>query len=204
MNAIHVPGTMRHPWLGLLRHVGPTAIERVYGDDPEHLSAEVSSQNWLGSPGVAEPEIVRHEQRLGARLPPSYREFLQVTNGWDKDGIACGQLLPLAEIGWLRDLDPHLAGMWSSPDEKLLSVPDEDYFVYGEGQDTVHLRAEYLPDTLQIGEYDDGTYLLNPHIKTPDGEWEAWYLAPWLPGAMRFRSFWDLMNGRLREYTEAP
>ncbi|GAA4229199.1 hypothetical protein FHR32_002036 [Streptosporangium album] len=204
MSAIHVPGNMRYSWLGLLRHVGPVAIERAYGDDPEHLAAEARSRNWLGSPGVTEPEIVQHEQRLGVRLPPSYKEFLQVTNGWDEDGIACGRLLPLAEIGWLRDLDPHLAGMWSSPDEELLSVPDEDYFVYGEGQDTVHLRAEYLPDTLQIGEYDDGTYLLNPHIKTPDGEWEAWYLAPWLPGAERCRSFWDLMNSQLREYTEAP
>lgn len=73
--------------------------------------------------------------------------------------------------------------MWSSPDEKLLSVPDENYFVYGEGQDMIHLRAEYVPGTLQIGEYDDGVYLLNLHIKTPDGEWEAWYLAPWLAGA---------------------
>ncbi|MFI6451733.1 SMI1/KNR4 family protein [Streptosporangium amethystogenes] len=202
MSAIHVPSDMRYPWLSLLRQVGPIAIERVYGDDPEHLAAEARSQNWLGSPGVTEPEIMQHEQRLGVRLPPSYREFLKVTNGWDEDGIASGRLLPIGAIGRVRDLDPGLASIWSSPDEDL-HVPDEDYFVYGEGQDTIHFRGEYVPDSLQIGEYDDGTYLLNPRIKTPDGEWEAWYLAPWLAGAARFRSFWDLMNSQLREYTEA-
>ncbi|MGV9600110.1 hypothetical protein ACWDR1_25980 [Streptosporangium sandarakinum] len=71
---------------------------------------------------------------------------------------------------------------------------------YGEDQDTIHVRGEYVPDTLMIGEYDDGVYLLNPHVRTPDGEWEAWYMAPWLAGAERCRSFWDLMNNRLREY----
>ncbi|GAA3133201.1 SMI1/KNR4 family protein [Streptosporangium carneum] len=203
MSILHVPSDALFPWRDLLRHVGRLAVERAYGDDLEHLTAE-DSQNWPGSPGAAESELVRHEQRLGVRLPPSYREFLQVTNGWDEYGIAGGPLLPLTGIGWLRDLDPGLADMWSSPDWKPVSVPDEDYFVYGEEQDTVHLRPEYLPDTLQIGEYDDGTYLLNPHIKTPDGEWEAWYLAPWLAGAERCRSFWDLMNSQLREYVEAP
>ncbi|WP_449060829.1 SMI1/KNR4 family protein [Planomonospora algeriensis] len=146
---------------------------------------------------------MQHEQRLGVRLPPSYREFLRVTNGWDGDGLACGPLLPIEKIGWLRDLDPHLADMGSDPDEDL-RASDEDYFVYGEDQDTVHLRWEYVPDTLQIGEHDDGTYLLNPHITTPDGEWEAWYLAPWLPGAVRCRSFWDLVNSQLWEYPGTP
>jgi hypothetical protein len=146
---------------------------------------------------------VQHEQRLGVRLPPSYREFLRVTNGWDGDGIACGPLLPIEKIGWLRDLDPDLAEDWSSSYEGL-SIPDEDYFVYGKGQDPAHLRTEYLPDTLQIGEYDDGTYLLNPHVRAPDGEWEAWYLAAWLPGAKRCRSFWDLVNRQLWKYPGTP
>ncbi|MEU5344685.1 hypothetical protein AB0H18_28305 [Streptomyces sp. NPDC020766] len=33
---------------------------------------------------------------------------------------------------------------------------------------------------------------------TPDGEREGWYLAHWLPGAVRFRSCWDLMNDEYR------
>jgi hypothetical protein len=31
--------------------------------------------------------------------------------------------------------------------------------------------------------------LLNPEIVTPEGEWETWFFANWLPGATRYRSF---------------
>jgi hypothetical protein len=77
-------------------------------------------------------------------------------------------------------------------------VPDELYFVYGLEQDSIHYRGEYVPDTLLAGYWDDGVALLNPHVSTAEGEWEAWYLAPWLPGANRYRSFWDLAMDQLR------
>jgi hypothetical protein len=32
------------------------------------------------------------------------------------------------------------------------------------------------------------------------GEWEAWYFAPWMPGANRYRSFWDLMDEGYRRH----
>lgn len=41
---------------------------------------------------------------------------------------------------------------------------------------------------------DAAILLLNPEVVFEDGEWEAWYFATWLPGAMRFRSFADLMR----------
>ncbi|GAA3442393.1 SMI1/KNR4 family protein [Planomonospora venezuelensis] len=204
-----VPGVPRYPWLELLLTVNRAVHEEharsVASAPPEsaRLMAADPPPEWLGTPGAAEAEIVRHEERLGMRLPPSYREFLEVSDGWDETGAAAGPLLPVGGTGWLRELDPDLADTWSSSYEGL-RIPDEDYFVYGQGQDTAALRTEYLRDTLRIGEYDDGTYLLNPHVTTPDGEWEAWYLAAWLPGAVRFRSFWDLMNRRLREYAETP
>ncbi|RBQ16881.1 hypothetical protein DP939_27840 [Spongiactinospora rosea] len=139
-------------------------------------------------PPADEPEVRRLEDRLGMELPPSYRQFLLFANGWgdERHGYT---LLPAAKVGWLRDLEPDVAGIWSSPDD---AVPDELYFVYGPEQDSIHMRGEYVPDTLLVGYGDDGEFLLNPHIKTPDGEWEAWFLAPWLPGASRHRSFWDL------------
>ncbi|WP_202638062.1 hypothetical protein [Bailinhaonella thermotolerans] len=50
-------------------------------------------------------------------------------------------------------------------------------------------------DTLLVGSYDDeGSILLNPHVVTPEGEWEAWYIAAWMAGAARYRSFWDLVS----------
>jgi SMI1 / KNR4 family (SUKH-1) len=194
-----------HAWLDLLQTADAKSLEHVGGDALDPAAEAARERLRSGMAGASEAEITQREERLGASLPPSYRQFLQVANGWDAMAEPPVYLVPVAEIDWLRILDPHLAAMWSDDDpNSLLEVSDEEYFVYGDGQDPVHLRPEYLPDTLQIGEYDDGVFLLNPHIKTADGEWEAWYMAPWLPGAQRFRSFWDLMNDQFRESAETP
>lgn len=44
---------------------------------------------------------------------------------------------------------------------------------------------------------DSAIYLLNPLAISPEGEWEAWFFANWNPGAVRYRSFWELI---LAEY----
>ncbi|MFG1947809.1 SMI1/KNR4 family protein [Nonomuraea sp. NPDC048826] len=148
-------------------------------------------------PPAGEQDVRRLEERLGVGLPRSYRQFLLFADGWGADDYA---VWPAAKVGWLRDLDPHLIEVCSPPEEEgsSWSVPDDLYFVYGEEQDCVNLRPEYLPDTLLVGRWDDGEFLLNPRVTTPDGEWEAWYIAPWLAGAIRHRSFWDLMEDRMR------
>ncbi|MBB6348192.1 hypothetical protein FHU36_004737 [Nonomuraea muscovyensis] len=169
------PDAPRLPWLDLLGRVSKVA-----------------------SSGASEDRIARLEERLGTRLPPSYRAFLHLADGWGE-----GTLRASDEVGWLRDLDPHVAATGSEDDGYAIpSASDEDYFVYGDEQDTVFYRPEYLPGTLLIGEFDDGVYLLNPHVTTPEEEWEAWYLAPWLPGAQRFRSFWDLMNDEFERFAD--
>lgn len=148
---------------------------------------------YLLRPPASESEIRRLEERLGLGLPPSYRQFLLHADGWgtDEDEYC---IRSVATIGWLRDLEPWMAEGWGPDGETPRSVPDDLYFVYGEEQDCIHLREEYVPDTLLVGHWDQGVALLNPHVKTPEGEWEAWFLAPWLPGANRYRSFWDLME----------
>lgn len=55
------------------------------------------------------------------------------------------------------------------------------------------LKISHAPDASDV-------YLLNPRVVTPDGEWEAWYFAHWLPGAVRYRSFWDLMNDEYHNF----
>ncbi|MEU8386200.1 SMI1/KNR4 family protein [Streptosporangium sp. NPDC048865] len=147
-------------------------------------------------PPATEAEVRELEERLGVELPPSYRQFLLFANGWGSDDDCC--LLRVEEVGRLRDVDPSRAESWSEPKpENSWSVPDEFYFVYGREQDSVHYRGEYVPDTFLIGYWGDGVALLNPHVSTAEGEWEAWYLEPSLPGANRYRSFWDLAMDEL-------
>lgn len=94
-------------------------------------------------------------------------------------------------------MDADLVAGWIEGSSGAARVDDADYFVYGQAQNPISIRPEYLPHTLQISHTEDASdvYLLNPCVVTPDGEWEAWYLAHRLPGAVRYRSFWDLMNG---------
>jgi hypothetical protein len=62
--------------------------------------------------------------------------------------------------------------------------------LYGEKQDCVNFRREYLQTALQISDVgDSAVVLLNPKVVTPEGEWETWFFANWLPGAIRYRSF---------------
>ena len=62
------------------------------------------------------------------------------------------------------------------------------------------MRNEYLRHTLEVSGEGDGIYLLNPKVITADGEWEAWFFATWLPGARRYRSFWELMQDEYRQF----
>ena len=41
--------------------------------------------------------------------------------------------------------------------------------------------------------------LLNPRVRFPDGEWEAWDYAAWYPGVVRYRSFWEMMETMYRD-----
>ncbi|WP_052423900.1 SMI1/KNR4 family protein [Nonomuraea candida] len=175
--------TTSYGWAGLFSAKGLTP------PDPDRPAPDHGLH-----PPAGEAEVARLEERLGVGLPPSYRQFLLFADGWGEERFG-HTLLPAAKVGWLRDLEPEIAGIWSSPGSER--VPDELYFVYGAEQDSIDLRGEYVPGTLLVGYGDDGEFLLNPHVKTPDGEWEAWFLAPWLPGASRHRSFWDLAQNDL-------
>jgi HEAT repeat protein len=54
---------------------------------------------------------------------------------------------------------------------------------------------------LQISAIGDAAvYLLNPQVITKNGEWEAWFFANWLPGAHRYRSFQELMQGQYTSF----
>ena len=61
------------------------------------------------------------------------------------------------------------------------------------------MREEYLQTALEISsDSDDGDiYLLIPEVINLEGEWEAWHFGNKLPGANRYRSFYELMQQAL-------
>ena len=124
------------------------------------------------------------------KLPKSYKEFLRITNGFKQISLFAGHLLPVQEIGWLKNLVPDLYEVYELEE---FEVSNEDYFNYSDSQDSVKFRVEYLLNSIVVSKDVEGSIiLLNPQIKF-ENEWEAWLYASWYPGASRFKSFKELI-----------
>jgi len=164
-------------------------------------SQETLNSRWLGFPGASLEDIKIAEKRLGVDLPPSYRKFLQTSNGWRNAGAFIHRIWSTNEIAWFRERNQEWINAYAAPAYNLPTVSDQDYFVYREDQDPTTLRVEYLQTALEISDIgDSGIYLLNPEVVTKEGEWEAWFFANWLPGATRYRSFQELMKEEYRNF----
>lgn len=193
-------------WPELLKSLSATAIA------DEHigklLPAESIQSSWMGYPPASEEELSQVENRIGVKLPPSYRSFLAISNGWRYPSYFVYDLMPASKIGWFRDLQKDWIDAWSAGAADAVEqfgqpqpIPDEEYFVYGPGQDPSNFREEHWRQTLAISEDGDSAILLlNPKVVTADGEWEAWFFANWIPGAERYRSFWEMMQAQLANW----
>ena len=199
--------TAEWDWNGLLTRWSRAVLER-----PElagSLPGDVRETGWLGYPGATEEQLRSAEARLAIPLPPSYRAFLAASNGFRAPGAFVDVVWPAEEIGWYAARHQDLIDGWMEGHRLFAglatpSVRDAEYFVYGEHQDPARLRPEYLQTALQVSPFGDAAvYLLNPKAVTPEGEWEAWMHASWLPGAARYRSFWELMVEEFESFVES-
>lgn len=180
----------RDSWNVFLEAWAAAAVKKT-GDNPRP-----GPLSGLGFPGASEAQLTAAEHRLGTRLPPSYRSFLECTNGLRQPqefvGGSGGHFWPAEELDWFRTRNMEWIEAYN---HDPYPVPDSLYNVYGDQQDCVHFRAEYLYDCLELShDGDSAVYLLNPRIVTADGEWEAWSFANWHPGAVRYRSFAEMMR----------
>ncbi|WP_158578576.1 SMI1/KNR4 family protein [Spongiactinospora rosea] len=122
----------------------------------------------LGFPPATEDEVAAAEARLGCALPPSLREFLLVSNGWQDLGDFVCSLRAADELGWVRDLEPHWIDAYE--DEAI------------ERSLLVSLEA------------DSAIVFLDPMDVDERGEWAAYWLASWSgSGPERHGSFFELM-----------
>lgn len=152
------------------------------------VTPEVLASGWLGFPGAREEQLAELEGRLAVPLPPSYRSFLQISNGFLQPGVIVPRLLGADEVAWLRDVDPDTIEAWTAPQTDCPAGLDS--------------FEQYLPTALRVSARETvGTamYLLNPGVMSVDGEWEAFFFAHWVPGVRRFPSFWALMQSELED-----
>lgn len=155
-------------WNLFLRQWSRDLLERLEDSEFVNLPSEVIEVRWLGYPGATEADISEAETRLGTTFPPYYRNFLAVSNGWLKLDDITDRLWSVQEIEWLAAKNQELIDAWMigvATAGELVSVPDEEYFVYGDEQDTASLRNDYLQTALEIGgDSEQGLILLNPQV----------------------------------------
>src|SRR2546422_966019 len=66
------------------------------------LPVEARESGWLGFPQATESQIARAEERLKIALPPSYKAFLRVSNGWLRTSHAIERVWGTDQINWFR------------------------------------------------------------------------------------------------------
>ncbi|MGI4871705.1 MAG: SMI1/KNR4 family protein [Janthinobacterium lividum] len=159
---------------------------------------------WLGQPGASEMELAQLEQRLQRQLPPSYRKFLATSNGFGPIDYSIYNLSPIEEVDWLTAKDSHTVELWEGNPTPIdyPDLADELYLRYDGTQIEGILRPGHMRQCLMIADWcDAGFVALNPAVQH-EGEWEAWHFANWYPGAVRYRSFAEMMQSRYEEHKD--
>ncbi|MCZ4119788.1 SMI1/KNR4 family protein [Streptomyces sp. H39-S7] len=160
--------------------------------DLEDLSpddAEDRQRRWLGVDPAAEADIATMKARLGLEMPPSYKEFLRVSNGWRHAGGFVWMLAGTREAHWHEDA----SGLGEDFDE-----------FWGEEDNPQEVRAQVglWSRALQLDVESDATYvLLDPEDVGPDGEWAVRVWASWRASdPERYPSFAAFMVAMHQEF----
>ncbi|MBW8796313.1 MAG: SMI1/KNR4 family protein [Streptomyces sp.] len=158
------------------------------GGDATERDEEPLRTRWLGFPPAPEERIRELEERLGHRLPPSYRSFLAVTDGWRHAGGFLWVLAGTGQARWHEDA----AGLSEYFPGELDDGPaPEDQLLAGMWGRALQLDVE--SDALYV--------LLDPGDVDGAGEWAVYTWAPWhAEPPTRYGSFRVFMAAMYREF----
>lgn len=189
-------------WIRILSRLNSTL--RI-SSQVERPSAEAApSSRWNGLPGATESQIQEAEQRLHIQLPPSYRSFLLISNGWRQFDEFIERLLPAQEIARFESVDPQKLARLQRYGQGLNDT-DDDYLDYDNEKNIELIRPSYYGKSILVGKAwgaESDMVLLNPQIVFPNGEWETIFFANWIPGNRRYRSFRDFVVSRIESEIE--
>ncbi len=160
--------------------------------EPCDLPDAARASRWVGYPPATDDEIAAAEHRFRCTLPPSYKSFLKITNGWPLVSDSVRKLLPINSVEMLTESQPGIVDAFSKVPE--LDVPNvADYT----------LASSHYSHVIQISDYDDGCFLLNPFVQTHEGECQACFFASWANGAECYPSFKDLILSQYESFLAA-
>ncbi len=177
-------------WDKILQRWNEAILESV---DPSLLPPEAIHRHWVGCPPATDAQIEAVEQQFCCRLPRSYREFLKVTNGWPFVNDCVRRLWPVQSLRLLSESQNSLVEAYSKVPE-LEPARRGEYSV---------LPSSHYAHVIQISDYDDGCFLLNPHVQTTSDECQACFFADWVSGAECYPSFKDLILSQYESFIAA-
>ncbi|NEA65238.1 SMI1/KNR4 family protein [Streptomyces sp. SID12488] len=172
----------------LLRWSGEWADSLPAGETQGEDDETARQARWLGFPPASEERIASLEERLGRRMPPSYREFLKVSNGWRHAG------------GFVWLLAGTKSARWHN-DESGLAVMFEEYLDEDCGPEE-RREADVWRRGLQLDVESDITHvLMDPEDVDEDGEWAVYTWASWRAAPPeRHANFFEFMQDMYREF----
>ncbi|MFI2508772.1 SMI1/KNR4 family protein [Streptomyces sp. NPDC018972] len=172
----------------LLEWSGEWADSLPDGEARSEEDEAARQARWLGFPPASEERITALEKRLGRRMPPSYREFLKVSDGWRHAGGFVSLLAGTADADWHND-------------ESGLAVMFEEYLDEDAGPEE-RWEVDIWRRGLQLDVESDVTYvLLDPEDVAEDGEWAVYTWASWrAESPRRYASFLAFMRDMHREF----
>ncbi|WP_030388101.1 SMI1/KNR4 family protein [Streptomyces sp. NRRL S-241] len=176
-------------WRPFLRGWSGEWADSLPDDDARGEADEAARRDrWLGFPPASEKRIAAMEERLGRRMPPSYREFLKVTDGWRYAGNFIWLLAGTA------DVRPH-------DNESGLADMFEEYLDEDAGPEE-RRNADIWRRGLQLDVESDITHvLLDPEDVDEDGEWAVYTWASWRGETPeRHANFVEFMRAMHREF----
>ncbi|WEH19759.1 SMI1/KNR4 family protein [Streptomyces sp. VNUA24] len=125
---------------------------------------------WLGFPPASQERIAAMEERLGRRMPPSYREFLRVSDGWRHAGGFLWRLAGTADARWHDDASG-LAEMFEEDlDDDAGPEERQEVDIWRRG-----LQLDVESDSVHV--------LMDPEDVDENGEWAVFTWASWLAEA---------------------
>ncbi|MFD9907549.1 SMI1/KNR4 family protein [Streptomyces sp. NPDC059063] len=160
--------------------------------DPDDLECDGDEEalraRWLGFAPATPARITALEERMGRRLPPSYRTFLEVSDGWRHAGGFVMLLAGTEDARWQQD-ERGLSAMF-------LEHLDEDAPPEEIRGATVWSRGLGLDV-----ESDATSVALDPEDVDEHGEWAVYTWAPWrAEPPERHGSFREFMQAMYRQF----
>ncbi|MEU1031661.1 SMI1/KNR4 family protein [Streptomyces mirabilis] len=171
----------------LLKWSGEWADSLPDGETRGEDDETARQARWLGFPPASTERIAAMEERLGRRMPPSYREFLKVSDGWRHAGGFVWLLAGTEDAHWHNN-ESGLADMF------------EEYLDEDAGPEE-RREADIWRRGLQLDVESDITHvLMDPEDADEDGEWAVYTWASWRAAPPdRHTNFLEFMLDMYRE-----